>query len=90
MSVLLGAVVAGSAIAAMTTEADAVLAGAAEQARQAASLLPAAPPADWRGAASAAYAERLTALRTEAAGIAPQLEDARRLVLATAGGGILG
>lgn len=75
---------------AVTTAVDAALAAAAERAREATSLLPPGPPPEWRGAASAGYALQLDALRTRTAALAPLLEDARRLVLATGRGGILG
>ncbi len=75
---------------AVTTEVDAALAAAAERAREAAALLPSAPPPEWRGKASASYTLHLDALRTRTAALAPLLEDARRLVLTTGRGGILG
>ncbi len=75
---------------AVTTAVDAALAAAAERAREATALLPLGPPPEWRGTASASYALHLDALRTRAAALAPQLEEARRLVLAIGRGGILG
>lgn len=85
MSALLSAGTAGT-----TMEADAALAAAADRAREAAALIPDAAPIEWRGAASESYGRRLAELRTRAAGLAPQLEESRRLVLTTGGGGILG
>ncbi|GMA28992.1 hypothetical protein [Arenivirga flava] len=86
MSGLLGA---GTADA-VATAVDAALAAAAERAREATALLPPGPPPEWRGAVSASYAMHLDALRTRTAALAPQLEDARRLVLTIGRGGILG
>jgi len=80
----------GTADAVTRSEADAALAIAAERAREAAALLPAGPPLEWRGSASASYGDRLDALRARVAAIAPLLEEARRLALTTGGGGILG